>query len=237
MGWIKARLSEGKLTVKMLHDHFGFNHVIGVHLYARTAIAGPICVVALTLPFDHKLNPKPAYQLKWEECMDLNNKIRQKSLMLNLGWVAVDSIERIGMQRAIMQAINTALYGVNEFNPPSIILIDSFIMDPTPNCIRDSKTPVVVIKKGVEISDVLTAANVVARVSRSIVMGMLHKEYADYSWDQNEGFSTPQHLEAIKAFGISPYHRDLSNIKALKGVDVFPNEQWRQRYESSYFGE
>ena len=237
MGWIEDRLREGRLTVKMLYNHFGFSHVIGIHLYARTAIAGPICVVATTINPNHRFNLKPASQLKEEEVKDLNERIRKKAIMLNLGWAGVDSIEKMGLHRAIMQAINTALYGVSEFNPPSIIFIDGFHMDPTPNGVRDSKTPVIVVKKGTETVDVITAANVIARISRSTVMGMLHKQYPEYMWDQNEGFTTQQHVEAIKKYGISPHHRDLRNVKALKDIDVFPNEKWRREYESNYFGE
>lgn len=237
MGWIEDRLDEGKLTVKMLYDHFGFNHVIGIHLYGRKAIAGPICAVKLIIAPDHKFKLKPASQLSWEECEKLNDKIRRRATMLHLGWAAVDSIEKIGLHRAIMQAINTSLYGVSEFNPPSVIFIDSFQMDPIPNGIRDSKTPVFVVKKGVDVMDVLTAANIVARVARASVMNLIHKEYPEYEWNQNGGFTTQQHIEAIKKYGISPYHRDLSNVKALKDFEAFPNARFIKEYENSYFGE
>jgi ribonuclease HII len=68
-------------------------------------------------------------------------------------------------------------------------------------------------------------------------MSWMHKEYPEYEWEQNEGFATPRHIELIKEHGISIYHRDLSNVKALKDFEAFPNKRWRNKYESSYFGE
>ena len=93
------------------------------------------------------------------------------------------------------------------------------------------------MKKGKEQVDVIAAASVIGRVARHSMMSWMHKEYPEYEWKQNEGLATPRHIELIKEHGISVYHRDLSNVKALKTFEAFPNKRWRNEYESSYFGE
>lgn len=238
MGWITDKIESGKpITAKSLYNKFGFRHVIGVHIYARRAIAGPICVAAVTIRPNHKFDLKDVSQLSMTDCYKLNDAIRRKADLLNLGWASVDSINKLGIHEAIMSAIRSALIGVSEFDPPSLLFIDGFQMEPMINGLRDSQTPVIVVKKGKEQVDVIAAASVVSRVARDSLMSWMHKEYPEYEWEQNEGFATPRHIQLIKEHGISIYHRDLSNVKALKDFRAFPNERWRKQYEDSYFGE
>lgn len=238
MGWIDDKInSDEPITAKMLYNKFGFQHVVGIHLHARQAIAGPICVVATIIRPNHKFDLKPANKLSMTECNRLNEAIRRKSLMLNLGWVPVEVIPKIGIHNAIMSAINTCMAGVTRFNPPSIVIVDGFQMDPLPNGLRDSHTPVYTIRRGKERMDTIMAASIVGRVARTTMMKFMHDKYPEYDWANNEGFATKQHLDLIKEYGISPFHRDLSNVKSLQDFKAFPNERWRKEYENSYFGE
>jgi ribonuclease HII len=238
VGWIDDRIENGKaLTAKNLYTKFGFKNVIGVHLYGRNAVAGPICATALILKPTHKFDLKSPDQLSMSECYKLNGQIRKKADMLNIGWASVSVINKFGVQEAIMSAIRTALAGVSAYNPPSIVLVDGFQMHPLPNGLRDSQTPVFTVKKGKEQVDIIAAASIVGRVARDSLMSWMHREYPEYEWEQNEGFATPRHIELIKEYGISMYHRDLSNVKALKDFEAFPNRRWKEQYENSYFGE
>lgn len=237
MGWIEDQLEkEGLLTAKKLYNKFGFQHVIGMYLYGRRALAGPICLCALILKPTHKLELSPSDKLNSQECNKLNDRIRKKATMLTMGWASVGVIARIGVHQATMTAINTCLAGVSSYNPPSMVFIDNFQMDPLPNGLRDSMTPVVSVKKGKEKVDSIMAASIVARVGRETLMKFMHDEYPEYDWINNGGFATQQHIDLIKQYGISPYHRDLSNVKALREFKAFPNKTWRKKYENSYFG-
>jgi ribonuclease HII len=239
VGWIEDRINKGQaITAKNLYDKFGFRNVIGIHITGRTAIAGPMCVVALILRPTHKFKVIPTDQFSMAECYALNEKIRKKAEMLNMGWVSVSVLEKAGVQEGVMSAIRTVMAGVSEYNPPSIVLIDGFNMHPLPNGLRDSQCPVIVVKKGKEQVDVIAAASIVGKVARDSMMAWMHKEYPEYEWDQNGGFATTRHIELIKEHGISIYHRDLSNVKALKDFEAFPNKRWREnQYENRYFGE
>ena len=238
MGWIDDKIESGnQLTAKMLYDKFGFQHVIGVHIYGRSAIAGPICIVGNILRPNHKFDLKPADKLSLSECEKLNLDIRRKAPMLTMAWASVESIFSLGMHDAIMQGINSCLSGVSLYSPPSIIIVDGFHMNPLPNGVLQSHTPVYAVTRGRERVDIITAANIVARVGREAIMKMAHEEYPEYDWINNGGFASPRHIELIKEYGISPFHRDLSNVKALKDFRAFPNERWRKRYETGYYGE
>jgi ribonuclease HII len=53
----------------------------------------------------------------------------------------------------------------------------------------------------------IAAASVLAKTYRDEYMLLLHEEYPMYSWDKNMGYPTKAHYEAIKQYGITPYHR------------------------------
>lgn len=238
MGWIDDKINSGdKLTAKMLYDKFGFQHVIGIHVYGKTAIAGPACVVGIIIKPNHRFDLKTSDKLSLAECEKLSYAIRRKSTMLTMAWVSVENMFNLGMQEAIMQGINSCLIGVSIYNPPSILIVDGFKMNSIPNGIRQARTPLYTVSKGRERVDIITAANIVARVGRETMMKFAHQEYPEYDWINNGGFATAQHIGLIKEYGISPLHRDLSNVKALKDFAAFPNERWRKRNENRYFGE
>jgi len=63
----------------------------------------------------------------------------------------------------------------------------------------------------------ISAASIIAKVSRDKMVTKLGKKFIDYYWDQNFGYGTKQHLKAIKKFGITTHHRkNFSPIKKLK---------------------
>ena len=63
-----------------------------------------------------------------------------------------------------------------------------------------------VIKGDQKISSI-SAASIIAKVSRDKFITKLSKEFNGYGWDANSGYATKEHLKAIKKFGITKYHR------------------------------
>ena len=53
----------------------------------------------------------------------------------------------------------------------------------------------------------IAAASVLAKTYRDLYMKRIHHEYPMYNWKQNKGYPTKEHREAIKKYGVSPYHR------------------------------
>ena len=59
----------------------------------------------------------------------------------------------------------------------------------------------------------IAAASVLAKTYRDEYMLRLHEEYPQYGWDTNKGYPTAEHYEALKKYGVTPYHRITFNLK------------------------
>jgi ribonuclease HII len=232
--WIDEQIKNENLTAKMLYDKFQFELAIGISLFGRKYIAGPICIVAVILPPDHKLKLHPVSTLSLAQCDRLNQQIRFVATMVNISWAAPQTMLRIGRDNAIMQAINTVLVGISVYNPCDLILMDNYKMPYLPNGVLAAKIPVVnILRKGNLINDAIAAGSVVARVARHHVMQHIHNHFPEYDWRNNEGALNKQHLSLIEQYGITPHHRGVTNIKTLEGK-LFINEQWRQTVEDEH---
>ncbi len=76
------------------------------------------------------------------------------------------------------------------------------------------------IVKGDEKIPEISAASIIAKVSRDRLITKMSKKYIKYSWNKNAGYGTKDHMSAIKKFGITKYHRKtfkpIHNILSLK---------------------
>ena len=61
----------------------------------------------------------------------------------------------------------------------------------------------------------VSAASIIAKVTRDRIMHDLHERYPDYRWDHNRGYGTAEHIAAIRASGASPEHRSQYIATAL----------------------
>ena len=94
---------------------------------------------------------------------------------------------------------------------PSLVLIDG-------NKLPDLKNyNLKYIVKGDQKISSISAASIIAKVSRDKFITTLSKKFRNYGWDTNSGYGTKKHLSAIKKFGITKYHRKtfspISNLK------------------------
>ena len=84
---------------------------------------------------------------------------------------------------------------------PSLVLIDG---DKLPK-IKNYKLNSVI--KGDQKIPSISAASIIAKVTRDKIITNLGKKFKGYHWDKNYGYGTKQHLKAIKKLGITPHHR------------------------------
>ena len=75
--------------------------------------------------------------------------------------------------------------------------------------IKNFPHPQKYIVKGDGKSASIAAASVLAKVTRDRYMEELHEKYPQYNWAQNAGYLTPEHLNAIDKYGLTPHHRPL----------------------------
>ena len=102
-----------------------------------------------------------------------------------------------------------ALEVLEKISPQSpILLVDGNKM------VKDLKIAQKTIVKGDSKSASIAAASILAKVERDNFMKKINEEYPQYLWAKNKGYLTKEHIEAIKKFGITKYHRKsfLKNI-------------------------
>ena len=178
----------------------------------RGPLAGPVFAAAVILPgdFSHPLlNDSKQMNLKNREL--LRGIIEKEAVAWAVEAVSPAEIDTInilgasiaGMQRAVMR-----------LDPrPDFLLIDGNRFKPFgPFTIKDYKT----IVKGDATFASIAAASVLAKTHRDAFMKELAREFPQYGWERNFGYPTKEHIEAIRRFGLTPWHRRSFHPKELE---------------------
>ncbi len=188
----------------ILKKSFGTVHPeAGCDESGRGCLAGPVFAGAVILPE----NPDATLCAGLNDSKRLSGKERQLMKQLikvhALAWAVayVDNhtIDKINILNASIMAMHLAL---KELDPqPAIILADGNRFSPY------GDTPFHCVIKGDATYLSVAAASILAKTARDEYMQKLHKQYPHYGWDQNKGYPTAVHRNAIATYGISPFHR------------------------------
>jgi ribonuclease HII len=121
------------------------------------------------------------------------------SVYYSVGQASVEEIDQLNIWQATRLAMKRALSELKV--QPASALVDGMRKTPDLPC------PVTTVVKGDQISYSIAAASIIAKVTRDRIMVELGKEYPLYGWAKNAGYGTAQHQEALKLYGVTPYHR------------------------------
>ena len=176
----------------------GINLIAGVDEVGRGPLIGPVVAAAVILPKDFKLDgltdSKKLSEKKREMYYDI---IKENAISIGLGIIGEKRIDEINIYEATKEAMKEA---INNLNPrPEHILIDAMPLD--------LQIPTTSIIKGDLLSISISAASVIAKVTRDHMLYEIDKEYPMYDLKSNKGYGTKKHIEAIKEYGITKYHR------------------------------
>ncbi len=125
--------------------------------------------------------------------------IREKALAWSVAEVDHEEIDRINILKASFKAMHLALDGLKTI--PESLLIDGNRFTPYRNIPHECMI------KGDGRFASIAAASVLAKTHRDAIMRQLHEQFPQYGWDKNKGYGTLAHREAIRQFGMSPFHR------------------------------
>ena len=176
----------------------GITLIAGVDEVGRGPLIGPVVAAAVILPKDFKLvgltDSKKISEKKRELFYSI---IKEEALSIGIGIISEKRIDEINIYEATKEAMNEA---INNLNPkPEHILIDAMPLD--------LDIPSTSIIKGDLLSISISAASVIAKVTRDHMLYDIDKEYPMYDLKNNKGYGTKKHIEAIKQYGITKYHR------------------------------
>jgi ribonuclease HII len=208
--WIEKQLKEKKwLTATKLYNRFHFNNVVGVGHAGLNAIAGPLYVCALLLPPNHRIpNLHKVKTMAEKESKETAKLIENKAKYIHFGIISNLDIVNKGKKRASQIALRESLIGFSKFNPPSCIIIDTLELD---TAVAYEGIPIFSYKGLSDSVDSVAAAALLAKRMRSKLMLRFHRAYPEYNWEQNLGYATSEHVNAIKEYGVTIVHRNLSD--------------------------
>ena len=176
-----------------------FNILAGVDEVGRGSLVGPVYAAAVILNKSINLKIlKDSKTLTKEKREYLFSYIKKNSIWA-VGKASVKEIDKINILQASLLAMKRAIKKLKR--KPTKVLIDG---NKIPN-IKNYNLRAII--KGDQKIPSISAASIVAKVSRDTFIKTLAKKNKGYNWEQNYGYGTKQHLKAIKNFGITPHHR------------------------------
>ena len=190
----------------MLKGHYYEGKIeAGCDEAGRGCLAGSVYAAAVILPDDYQnemLNDSK--QLTEKKRYQLREIIERDAVAWAVGIVTPEEIDKINILNASILAMQRALDQLKV--RPEAIIVDG-------NRFKKYKDlPHTTIVKGDGKYLAIAAASILAKTYRDDYMNGLAKEYPQYDWLSNKGYPTKKHREAIKQFGITPYHRKSYNL-------------------------
>ncbi len=171
----------------------------------RGCLAGAVYAAAVILPENYQ-NPllNDSKQLTEKQRYELRTIVERDAIAWALGIVEPEEIDRINILNASILAMHRALDQLDV--RPQAVIVDGNRFKPY------QQLPYTTIVKGDGKYLSIAAASILAKTYRDDYMLRLAKEYPQYDWQQNKGYPTKKHREAILLHGITPYHRKSYNL-------------------------
>ncbi len=180
----------------------------------RGCLAGAVYAAAVILPPDfHNDELNDSKQLSERRRYALRPIIEAEAVAWAVGVVTPEEIDRINILKASFLAMHRAIEQLKV--RPEHLLIDGNRFTPYPGIGHTT----VVKGDGKYLS--IAAASVLAKTYRDDYMNRLATEYPEYAWDVNKGYPTKAHREAIRQYGITPYHRKTFRLLPQQ-LELFP---------------
>ncbi len=173
--------------------------IAGVDEAGRGPLVGPVVTAAVILnPLIPIRGLADSKKLSEKRRLALFDEITAKALCWSLGRATSEEIDRLNILQATLVAMQRAVAGLHL--TPDYVLIDG-------NCCPVLPVPALAIVKGDSLVAEISAASILAKVSRDREMAELHLRFPAYGFVQHKGYPTPYHLEKLALLGPTQYHR------------------------------
>lgn len=198
------------------------NAVIGIDEVGRGCLAGPVFVSAVSFPQSLSEQEKKdiaslgihdSKKLTRRKREQIATALKQGLCLYSVKAGPVSLINKRGIVYATHEAMYYAIHELRQqIQPRYSLLIDGFTLD--------EKRSGACSQQGIIGGDgrclSIAAASILAKVARDSYMQNLAEEFPAYGWEQNKGYGTKQHRDAIRTHGASKHHRDLFIRKTIQ---------------------
>ena len=184
---------------KELRDK-GIKFIAGVDEVGRGPLVGPVVAACVVLPETFNLDGLTDSKKLSEKKRDFYfDEIKRQAIGIGVGIIDEKKIDEVNIYEATKLAMKEAINDCKKNCEIEHILIDAMPLE--------LDIPTTSIIKGDLKSITISAASVIAKVTRDRMLDELHEKFPMYDFKKNKGYPTKKHLEAIEEFGILPEHR------------------------------
>ena len=200
---MKEKEAERLIKLKEMEKEFfdkGVKYIAGIDEAGRGPLAGPVVIASVILAPDSMIeginDSKKIAENKREKLYDM---ITQEAISYGVGIVYQDEIDEINILQATKKGLTMAIQQMEI--KPNIILVDAL------NGIDTLGIPYKSIIKGDAKCYSISAASIIAKVTRDRIMREWDKVYPQYGFSSHKGYGTAKHIAAIKEYGPCSLHR------------------------------
>lgn len=173
--------------------------IAGVDEVGRGPLVGAVVTAAVILdPAQPITGLADSKKLSEKRRLALYDEIVEKALSWSLGRAEPDEIDRLNILHATMLAMQRAVAGLHL--TPDFVLIDG-------NRCPALAMPSQAVVKGDSLVREISAASIIAKVTRDREMAELDLLYPEYGFAQHKGYPTALHMEKLSRYGVTPQHR------------------------------
>ncbi|KZN48825.1 ribonuclease HII [Pseudoalteromonas luteoviolacea] len=187
-------------------------YIAGVDEVGRGPLVGDVVTAAVILdPSKPIAGLTDSKKLSEKKRNALAEEIKEKALCYCIARATVDEIDELNILHATMLAMKRAVEGLSI--PAEFVFIDG-------NRLPDITVPAQAVVKGDSLVEEISAASILAKVTRDNEMIELDAQYPQFGFAGHKGYPTKAHFEALAQHGITPHHR-----KSFKPVQRIIAEQ------------
>ena len=200
---MKDKELERLTNLKKIENEFhnkGIKYICGIDEAGRGPLAGPVVVASCIMPEESMIegvnDSKKVSEKKRELLYD---KIIEEAISYSVAIISEKEIDDINILNATKKGLTSSIAGLDV--KPDLILVDAL------DKIDTLGIPYKPIIKGDALVYSISAASIIAKVTRDRIMRQMDEIYPEYGFAGHKGYGTAKHIAAIKEYGLCDIHR------------------------------
>ncbi|MDO4399341.1 MAG: ribonuclease HII [Coriobacteriia bacterium] len=182
-------------------DEIGQGVILGLDEVGRGPLAGPLTVGGVILPREPLImGLNDSKQIPEHKRGEIADRIKEVALCWTVQHMPPEEIDARGMATCLRTAFKNAIADVESQG----FRVDTILLDGNPLHLDPREVNVV---KGDAKCASISAASIIAKVTRDSLMEEYGEMYPDYGFAKNKGYGSAAHIDAITRFGLTPIHR------------------------------